>query len=73
VIVAALDDKVGLTPSNSQIAKHIHGGLHNSLKEGVSYTFTDAQRSFLVNIEYHYPKPRHPLFWERYLSKEDAK
>jgi hypothetical protein len=72
VIFAALHAKFGLMPSNSRIAEQVHGGLRDSLKEGVPYAFTDAQRSLLVNIEYHYREARRKLVRERYSRKEDA-
>jgi hypothetical protein len=72
VIFAALDAKFGLMPSNTRIAEQVHGGLRDSLKEGVSYAFTDAQRSFLVNIKYHYREARRKLVRERDSSKEDT-
>ena len=71
VIFAAIDAKFGLMPSNSRIAEQVHGGLRDSLKEGVSYAFTDAQRSFLVNIEYHYRAARRKLVRERVSNKSD--
>jgi hypothetical protein len=73
VIFAALDAKFCLTHSNSQISKQMHGALCDSLKEGVSYAFTDAQWLFMVNIEYHYWEARQKLIRGRDLSKEDTK
>jgi hypothetical protein len=58
LIFADLDARFGLMPSNSRIAVQVHGGLRGSLKEGVSYAFTDAQQSCLVNTEYHYGEAR---------------
>jgi hypothetical protein len=38
----------------------------DGLKEGVSYVFTDAQRSFLANIEYPYREARRKFRRERW-------
>jgi hypothetical protein len=72
VMFAALHAKFGLMPSNSQIAEQVHGGLRDSLKEGVSHAFTDAQRSFLVNTECHHQEERRKLVRENDSSKKDT-
>jgi hypothetical protein len=71
VVFAAIEAKFGLMPSNSRIAEQVHGGLRDSLKEGVSYAFTNAQRSFLANIEHHHPEWRQKLMRERDSNKSD--
>jgi uncharacterized protein len=44
----------------------------DSLKEGVSYAFTNAQRSFLFNMEYHYREARRKLVRERDSCNKDT-
>jgi hypothetical protein len=71
IVFAAIKAKFGLLPSNSRIAEQVHGGLRDSLKEGVSCAFTNAQRSFLANIEHHCRESRRKLMRERDSNKSD--
>ena len=58
VLYAAFDAVFFLMPSNNRMSEQSFGGLCDSLRAGVSYAFTDAHRSYITNIEYHYCEQR---------------
>jgi hypothetical protein len=53
VIFAALECAFGFMPSNSRLAEQAHGGMRDSLHDGVSLESTDMQRSYIMNEVYY--------------------
>ena len=68
ILFSCLDATFGLMPSNSRIAEQTHGGLRESSKASESLAFTDAQQSYITNIEYFQRETQRRLIREK-LSK----
>ena len=69
VIYAAFDAVFFLMPSNNRMSEQSFGGLRDSLRAGVSYAFTDAHRSYITNIEYHYREKRRMIVRKHRAAK----